>query len=156
MAWQDDSVLTVLCFDVGARRTGIAVGNSLSGGARPLGVLEIFEAGPDWPKLDAWMRDWMPNVLVVGNPLTQDGQSQPAQEKAIAFARQLAKRYAKPISFMDERNTSIEAAQRFAQSRARGEAKRHQAEQLDAWAAVIILERWFLQPHNRTEWNQHA
>ena len=130
MAGQNDSVLTVLCFDVGARRTGIAVGNSLSGSARPLGVLEIFEAA-------------------------QDGQSQPAQEKAFAFARQLAKRYGKPISLIDERNTSIEAAQRFAQSRARGEAKRHHAEQLDAWAAVIILERWFLQPHNRTEWNEH-
>jgi putative Holliday junction resolvase len=156
MAWQDASVLTVLCFDVGARRTGIAVGNSLSGDARPLGVLESFESGPDWPSLDAWMRDWAPDVLVVGNPLTQDGESQPAQHRAFAFARQLAKRYGKPISLMDERNTSIEAAQRFAQSRARGEAKRHQASQLDAWAAVIILERWFLQAHNRTEWNETA
>jgi putative Holliday junction resolvase len=62
----------------------------------------------------------------------------------------LQSRYGKPISLMDERNTSIEAAQRFAESRARGESKRHQADQLDAWAAVIILERWFQQPQNRT------
>jgi putative holliday junction resolvase len=155
MAWQDESVITVLCFDVGAKRTGVAVGNSLSGTARPVGILDVFEAGPNWPALDTWMRDWSPNVLVVGNPLTQDGQSQPARDKAMHFARQLFKRYNKPISLMDERNSSIEAAQRFAESRARGEVKRHQADQLDAWAAVIILERWFLQPHNRTEWNEN-
>ena len=151
MSWQDASVLTLLSFDVGARRIGIAVGNSISGTARPVGVLDVFEAGPNWPALDVWMREWLPNGLVVGDPLTQDGESQPARVKAIAFARQLAVRYAKPVSFMDERNTSIEAAQRFADSRARGETKRHQADQLDAWAAVIILERWFLQPHNRIE-----
>lgn len=151
MSWQDQSVLTLLSFDVGAKRIGVAVGNSISSSARPVAVLEVFEAGPNWPALDVWMRDWMPNGLVVGDPLTQDGQNQPARENAIAFARQLAKRYGKPISFMDERNTSIEAAQRFAESRARGETKRQQADQLDAWAAVIILERWFQQPHNRIE-----
>jgi putative Holliday junction resolvase len=93
----------------------------------------------------------MPNGLVIGNPLTQDGENQPARDKALQFARSLQKRYGKPISLMDERNTSIEAAQRFAESRARGESKRHHADQLDAWAAVIILERWFQQPHNRTD-----
>lgn len=148
---QQGGVLTVLAFDVGARRTGVAVGNSLSGSARPLGILDVYDAGPDWPAVDAWMREWMPNGLVVGNPLTQDGENQPARDRAMHFARSLQQRYGKPVSLMDERNTSIEAAQRFAESRARGEAKRHQADQLDAWAAVIILERWFQQPHNRTD-----
>jgi putative holliday junction resolvase len=149
MRWPEQGVLTVLAFDVGARRTGVAVGNSLSGTARPVGILDIYEAGPDWPALDVWIREWMPNGLVVGNPLTQDGENQPARDKALHFARSLQQRYARPISFMDERNTSIEAAQRFAESRASGQAKRHQASQLDAWAAVIILERWFQQPGNR-------
>lgn len=150
MDWQQNGVLTVLAFDVGARRTGVAVGNSLSGTARPVGILDVFDSGPDWPSVDAWMREWMPNGLVVGNPLTQDGESQPARDRALQFARDLQNRYGKPISLMDERNTSIEAAQRFSESRARGESKRHQADQLDAWAAVIILERWFQQPQNRT------
>lgn len=144
-----DPVLTVLAFDVGTRRTGVAVGNSLSGTARPLGILDVFEGGINWPALDIWMRSWMPNVLVVGNPLTQDGQHQAARDKAIAFGKAAVLRYQKPVSFMDERNTSIEATQRFAESRARGEARRHQSDQLDAWAAVIILERWFQQPQNR-------
>jgi putative Holliday junction resolvase len=144
------NVQTLLSFDVGARRTGVAVGNSLSGTARALGVLDVFDAGPDWSALDGWMREWSPDALVVGNPLTEDGASQPAREKALRFAKALQARYAKPIGLMDERHSSIEAAQRFAESRARGETKRHQANQLDAWAAVIILERWFQQPHNRT------
>lgn len=151
MGWPQDGVLTVLAFDVGARRTGVAVGNSLSGTARKLGILDVHDSGPDWPVLDAWMREWLPNGLVVGNPMTQDGENQPARDKALHFARSLHQRYGKPVSLMDERNTSIEAAQRFAESRARGEAKRHQADQLDAWAAVIILERWFQQPQNRTD-----
>lgn len=144
------SVQTVLAFDVGARRIGVAVGNSLSGTARPLGVLDVFDTGVNWPALDVWIRDWMPDILVVGNPLTQSGDNQPIRDTARAFGRLLAERFGKPVSFMDERNSSIEAAQRFAESRARGESKRHQASQLDAWAAVIILERWFQQPHNRT------
>ena len=156
MEWPQEGVLTLLAFDVGARRTGVAVGNSLSGTARPLGILDMFDNGPDWQALDAWMREWMPNGLVVGNPLTQDGESQPARDGALRFARSLQQRYGKPISLMDERNTSIEAALRFAESRARGEAKRHQADQLDAWAAVIILERWFQQPQNRTHLDVNA
>lgn len=147
----DAAVQTLLAFDVGARRTGVAVGNSLSGSARPVGVLDMHEAGPDWPALDVWMRDWRPDALVVGNPVTESGDSQPAQQRALAFARSLRSRYGKPVGLMDERHSSIEAAQRFADSRARGESKRHQADRLDAWAAAIILERWFLQPHNRTE-----
>lgn len=151
MAAPDQSVLTVLGFDVGSRRIGVAVGNTLSASARPVGVLDVFEQGPNWPVLDSWVREWAPGTMVIGNPLTLDGGIQPAQEKAMAFARAVSNRYNKPISLIDERNSSIEAAQRFAQSRARGESKRHQADQLDAWAAVIILERWFLQPHHRTD-----
>ena len=53
MSWQNESVLTLLSFDVGARRIGIAVGNSISGTARPVGVLDVFETGPNWSALDA-------------------------------------------------------------------------------------------------------
>lgn len=148
---QNVQVQTVLAFDVGARRTGVAVGNSLSCSARPVGVLDMHESGPDWRALDAWVRDWMPDTLVVGNPLALDGGNQGARDRALAFGRAVQARYRKPVGLMDERHSSIEAAQRFADSRARGESRRQQAEQLDAWAATIILERWFQQPHNRTE-----
>ncbi len=140
---------TLLAFDVGARRIGVAVGNTVSMSAREIGVLDVFDAGPDWPALDRWMREWRPDGLVVGDPATLDGGDQPIRQRARGFARELRKRYGLPVEQVDERTSSIEAAQRFAAGRAAGARKRHQAATLDALAAVIILERWLGEPNAR-------
>lgn len=140
---------TLLGFDVGTRRIGVAVGNTLSGTARELGVLEVRADGPDWPRLDQWIREWRPDALVVGDPATLDGGDQPARQAARGFARQLHRRYQLPVQQVDERRSSIEAAQRFAAGRAAGARRRHQASQLDALAAAIILERWLGEPASR-------
>ncbi len=140
---------TLLGFDVGARRIGVAVGNTVSMSARELGVLDVFAAGPDWVTLDRWIGEWKPGVLVVGDPATLDGGDQPARQRARGFARALAKRYALPVQQVDERRSSVEAAQRFAAGRAAGTRRRHQADQLDALAAVVILERWLSEPDAR-------
>ena len=140
---------TLLGFDVGARRIGVAVGNTISMSAREVGVLDVFDGKPDWPALDRWMKEWLPARLVVGDPATLDGGDQPIRQQARAFARTLAKRYSLPVEQVDERNSSIEAAQRFAIGRAAGTRKRHQAANLDALAAVVILERWLTQPDSR-------
>lgn len=140
---------TLLAFDVGARRIGVAVGNTISLSAREVGVLDVFDAGPDWPALDRWMREWRPDGLVVGDPATLDGGDQPIRQRARGFARELRHRYGLPVEQVDERTSSIEAAQRFAAGRAAGARKRHQAATLDALAAVIILERWLSEPGAR-------
>jgi putative Holliday junction resolvase len=140
---------TLLAFDVGARRIGVAVGNTVSSSARELGVLDVHAAGPDWPALDRWMREWKPDALVVGDPATLDGGDQPIRRLARGFALELRRRYALPVGQVDERTSSIEAAQRFAAGRASGTRKRHQAAQLDAVAAAIILERWLAEPESR-------
>jgi putative Holliday junction resolvase len=145
----EPQALTLLAFDVGARRIGVAVGNTISNSAREVGVLDMRDTGPDWPTLDRWMREWRPNQLVVGDPATLDGGEQPIRKMARKFARALADRYQLPVQQVDERTSSIEAAQRFAQGRASGQRKRHQASQLDATAAAIILERWLAEPHSR-------
>ena len=141
--------MTLLAFDVGARRIGVAVGNTVSSSARELGVLDVHAAGPDWPALDRWMREWKPDALVVGDPATLDGGDQPIRRAARGFALELRRRYALPVGQVDERTSSIEAAQRFAAGRASGTRKRHQAAQLDAVAAAIILERWLAEPESR-------
>ena len=141
--------VTLLAFDVGARRIGVALGNTLSGTARELGVLDVREAGPDWPRLDQWVKEWRPDALVVGDPVPADGGDQPARQRARGFARELARRYALPVQQVDEGRSSIEAAQRFAAGRAAGARKRSQADQLDAVAAVVILERWLANPDTR-------
>jgi len=137
---------TLLGFDVGAKRIGVAVGNTVTGSAREVGVLEVFAAGPDWARLDRWVKDWQPDGLVVGDPIPLDGGDQPARQRARGFARDLAKRYALPVQQVDERQSSIEAAQRFARGRAAGARKRSEAANLDALAAVVILERWLANP----------
>ena len=144
-----EPVQTLLAFDVGARRIGVAVGNSESMSARELGVLDMRDSGPDWATLDRWMREWRPTRLVVGDPATLAGGDQPVRRLARRFARDVGARYTLPVEQVDERTSSIEAAQRFAAGRAAGQRKRHQAAQLDAVAAAIILERWMREPDSR-------
>lgn len=140
---------TLLAFDVGARRIGVAVGNTVTMSASEVGVLDVHDAGPDWDRLDRWVREWRPETLVVGDPATLDGGDQPIRARARAFARELARRYALPVQQVDERTSSIEAAQRFAAGRAAGAKRRRDAAQLDALAAVVILERWLAEPASR-------
>ena len=144
-----EPVQTLLAFDVGARRIGVAVGNTVSMSARELGVLDMRDSGPDWATLDRWMREWRPTRLVVGDPATLAGGDQPVRRLARRFARDVGARYTLPVEQVDERTSSIEAAQRFAAGRAAGQRKRHQAAQQEAVAAAIILERWMREPDSR-------
>ncbi len=143
-------IVTVLGFDVGAKRIGIAVGNCISMSAREVGVLDVFDNQIDWPSLNRWIKEWMPQALVVGDPQTLDGGDQTSRQRARKFAIEIGKRYQLPVQQIDERNSSIEAAQRFAEARRAGTKKRHQAANLDALAAVIIVERWLNEPGTRT------
>jgi hypothetical protein len=79
--------------------------------------------------------------------MTMDGGDQPIRQRARAFAAALRARFGLPVAMIDERNTSPEAARRFAAERAEGRRKRRDAASLDAVAATIILERWLTAPH---------
>lgn len=137
---------TVLGFDVGARRIGVAVGSAFGHGARALAVVDVHGNGPDWPAIDRLRNEWRPDGLIVGDPMTLDGGDQPIRVRAHAFARELHARYRLPVVLVDERSSSIEAAQRFAGDRAQGRKRRRDAEVLDAVAAAIIVERWLAAP----------
>jgi len=129
-------------FDYGARRIGVALGNAITHSARALEVLPNGEQGPDWPRLDALLREWHPDALLVGLPLMLDDSEQHNSRAARAYAAELERRYRLPVALVDERHSSQEAAQRFAARRASGTAKRKHAAALDAVAAEIIVERW--------------
>lgn len=135
----------ILGFDVGSRLTGVAVGNLLTVSARPLGTVVMREGAPDWQQLDAMRDTWLPDSLVVGLPLHPDGSEQASSRAARLFAAELHLRYALPVAFVDERDSSREAAQRFARARAAGSRRRSDRAEIDADAAAIILERWLLQ-----------
>ena len=141
---------TVLGFDVGSRRIGVAIGSAYGVGARALAVVEVRGDGPDWPALDRLQREWRPHGLIVGDPLTLDGDDQPNRKRAQAFARQLLQRYRLPVLLVDERSSSVEAARRFATERAEGRKRRRDAANLDAVAAAVIIERWLSAPGDAT------
>ena len=132
----------VLGFDYGSRLLGVAIGNRFTGSARGLAAIAVRDGDPDWSKLDALRREWQPETLVVGLPLTLEGEEQPASRGARRFAEKLGQRYGLPVELTDERHSSREAAQRFANARAAGLKKRRDAADIDAEAAAVILERW--------------
>jgi len=137
---------TVLGFDVGMRRIGVAVGSTLSQGARAVAVVDVHGQVIDWAAIDRLNREWRPGGMIVGDPMTLDGGDQPIRQHARTFAGALLSRYLVPVLMVDERSSSVEAARRFAAGRAAGQRRRRDAATLDAHAAVIILERWLHAP----------
>jgi putative holliday junction resolvase len=134
-----------LGFDVGSKLIGVAVGNKVTASARAITTIAMRNDDPDWAALDALRSEWLPDTLVVGLPLTLDGDEQAASKRARRFAERLQHRYRVPVMLVDERHSSREAAERFADARAAGLKRRSDAAQLDAEAAAVILERWLHQ-----------
>lgn len=133
---------TLIAFDYGKRRIGAAVGQAVTASASALGAAANGPAGPDWVALDAWVRDWQPEQLVVGLPLHADGSPSAMSDEAAQFAAALAERYALPVDTVDERYSSLEAGERLRAQRAAGLRGRVRKAEVDALAAVLIAERW--------------
>jgi putative Holliday junction resolvase len=119
--------LTFLAFDFGARRVGVATGNSLTRTATPLTTVAA-EGEARMAAIDALIREWRPAALVVGVPFHPDGAAHENTERARRFGRQLGARFGLPVREVDERYTTTDA-------------KRAGAADLDASAAAIILEQ---------------
>ncbi len=133
--------VTVLAFDYGKRRIGVAVGQQVTGSASPIGTAGNSASGPDWETIDRWVAEWTPQQLLVGLPLHADGTPSPMTEDARSFAEALG-RYALPVADVDERFTSLEAEARLRTARAEGRRGRVRKDDIDAAAAVLIAERW--------------
>lgn len=133
---------TLLGFDFGTHRIGVAIGNRRLGNARALTTIHC-QKGPDWDVLTQLLEEWQPEALVVGVPLTLEGRSQPATEKAQRFIRQLQGRYGLPVHAADERMSSMEAHAQLRDQRASGQRRRRlRDDDIDSSAAKLILEHW--------------
>ena len=133
---------TVLGFDFGLRRIGIASGQTITGSASPVAVAAATDGRPDWNTIDTAVREWAPDALVVGVPLLMDGTEQPVTHRARRFARQLAGRYGLPVHEADERLSSAQASQLLSDARQSGGRRRTRKGDVDRIAATLILERW--------------
>jgi len=121
---------TLLAFDYGLKKIGIAIGNTVTCQARPLEILQVPTRAARFARITALIGQWQPERLVVGLPLTLAGGEQESSRLARRFANQLHGRYGLPVELVDERGSSMEA-----QSLVRNAPD-------DSLAAAIILQRY--------------
>ncbi|EAR21373.1 Holliday junction resolvase RuvX [Nitrococcus mobilis] len=130
-----------LGFDYGWRRLGVAVGQPLTGGARPVTTLRCRQGQPDWAALLHLIEAWQPTALVVGIPRHTDGSASETTLQAVAFAQRLEQRGGLPVHQVDERLSSHEARARLQATGRRLRGTTGKA-LVDQFAAQIILETW--------------
>lgn len=135
--------LTLVCFDYGRKRIGVAVGQTLTATASPITTIPVNKSVPDWEAITKILRQWNPAALVVGYPLNMDGSSQSMTHAAVRFMNQLRHRYRLPVYQADERLSSYEASARMKKDK----------RDLDAVAAQAILETWLSENHVSVENN---
>ena len=141
---------TVLAFDFGLKRIGIASGDTLTRTAAPRAAAAVGRGGPDWEAIAREVRALAPGVLVVGAPYNADGSEGTLTAAARRFAAELESRFALPVQLIDERFSSLEASTSLKARRASGERRRRvQRADIDSAAAAVILGRW-LQGEGKT------
>ena len=124
---------TVIGFDFGSYWIGVAVGQTLTRQATPLPALR----NNDWESIARLLQEWQPQQLVVGLPLSMDGEDQEMTARAQRFGRQLQGRFGIDTSMVDERLTTREAYQIAI------EQQEHKSKpEIDSLAAALITESW--------------
>lgn len=129
-----------MAFDYGTRQIGVAVGQTLTGNAEPLTNLRARDGVPDWDQLARLIREWEPNVLVVGLPLNMDGSASDMSERAARFARRLNGRFLLPVETVDERLSTFEAKQHLKDQGRTPSSYRD--DPVDSLAAALLLQTW--------------
>jgi len=129
---------TLLGFDYGHKRIGVAVGQQLTRSATALTTVRARDGKPDWPAIGRLIEEWKPEALVVGIPYHMDGTEQDMTQAARRFCRQLEGRYRLPVYQADERLTSY-----IVKSSLPGNGNARQ--DIDPLAARLILQDWLQQ-----------
>ncbi len=132
---------TILAFDYGLRRIGVAVGQDVTASASPVGTVANGENGVDHERIDEIIAEWRPTRLVVGMPLHADGSPSEMTDAVNAFVVELA-RYGLPVETTDERYSSVEAERTLKSARQQGSRGRISKADIDIAAAVCIAERY--------------
>jgi putative Holliday junction resolvase len=131
---------TVLAFDFGTRRIGVAVGNTVVRVAHPLTTISGEAKAARFAAIGALIEQWRPAQLVVGRPVHADGAAHDTTTRAERFAHQLEGRFGLPVARVDERYTTIGADAALASAGVRGGERRAMRDQV---AASLILQSWF-------------
>lgn len=126
--------LTVMAFDFGTRRIGVAVGNTLTCLGQPITSISESSSDAAFKLIEGLLKEWQPNRLVVGLPCHPDGTEHEMSARARRFGNQLHGRFHLPVEWVDERYTSAIL-----------EGNPDMRDNLDAESAALILEQYFLE-----------
>ena len=124
--------MTILAFDYGTRRIGVAVGNTEIRVSQALKTVAASNADDLFQEIDSLLKDWQPDQLVLGLPTHPDGTEHEMTQKARRFGNQLQGRFHLPVIWVDERYTSAVL-----------EGDPEMQDNLDAHSAALILEQYF-------------
>ena len=127
---------TLIGFDFGSRRIGVAVGETSTRIASPLGAIEGEANDARFEAIGRIVDEWHPAGFVVGLPRHADGSEHAVAKLAEKFARRLEARYGVPVAFVDETLTSADAEASLKRTRTRAGRK----SDVDALAAALILQ----------------
>ena len=130
---------TLLGFDFGTKSIGVATGQMITATAQPLSAIKANDGIPSWDTVEAVIKEWNPDLIVVGLPLNMDGTEQDITKRAKKFGQRLIGRFAANVVFQDERLTTA-SAKKFIFDR--GGYKALEKGKIDSVSAALILESW--------------
>ncbi len=134
----------VIGFDFGLRRIGVAIGQTITQTATPEVIVASKDGKPDWQHITELFEQWKPVAIVVGLPMRLNGEGQALTQPARKFGQRLSGRYNRPIFYIEEQLSSIEAENRIKKTTKK---KNNEIQHIDDHAAQIILQNW-LQTEN--------
>lgn len=132
--------ITALAFDFGTKSIGCAVGQSITGTAQALPAFKAQDGVPNWAEIEKCLKEWKPDIVVVGLPLNMDGTEQPLTQRAKKFANRLNGRFGVKVALQDERLTTTQARSEIFD---RGGYRALKKGKVDGISACLILESWF-------------
>ena len=128
--------ITVMAFDYGTRRVGVAVGNTELRASQALKTIAATNTDTLFSEIERVLQEWQPGQIVVGLPMHPDGGEHEMTAKAKRFGNQIQGRFNLPVTWVDERYTSVIL-----------EGNPQMNDNLDAHSAALILEQYFAEHH---------
>ncbi len=138
---------TVVGFDFGTKRIGVAVGQIVTRTATPLPLIKAQDGAPKWDEVKKILNEWQPQLLIVGLPVHMDGTEQPLTKAAKRFGNRLNGRFNLPVEWVDERLTSYEAESMVEEQ---GIKLNEDHLNIDSLSAKLIVEQWLNRETCRT------
>lgn len=134
----------IISFDYGMNKIGVAVGNTITSNATPIGIIRSVNSKPNWDEIKKILEEWQPKLIIIGQPI-EDNKNDLIIRKARDFAIELFDKFKINYEFTDESYSSIEAYSQYKDLRQHGFKKQNN---IDHIAAKIILERWLINNKN--------